>query len=74
MDGPLFFRYNCTIPLEEDTLIIFPGEITHLYKITPLSIKPITIFSSKLRGRGVFCYEKNGIEHCPGFQRIIEKH
>ena len=62
----LLNRYNnCAITLEKNSIILFPGELTHVYKISSKR-NEVILFSTKLHG-SKNCHMVHGDSNCEGF-------
>ena len=60
-------RYDdCVVTMEKNSLILFPGEFTHLYNFNSVSSKEFIVFSTKIH-QSSFCSEINGSDYCEGF-------
>ena len=60
-------RYDdCAVTMEENSLILFPGEFTHLYNFNSKSSKEFIVFSTMIH-QSSFCSEINGSDKCEGF-------
>ena len=53
--------------MEENTVVIFPGVLTHLYNIKPKSTDVI-VFSSIIQNSN-YCQEVHGNYKCDGFTK-----
>ena len=61
-------RYDdCTITMDANSLILFPGEFTHLYNFNSKSSKDDVIVFSTMIHQSSFCSEINGFDECEGF-------
>merc|ERR1712012_926745 len=61
-----FKRYNnCAITMEKNSIILFPGELTHVYKISSKR-NEVILFSTKLHG-SKNCHMVHGDSNCEGF-------
>ena len=59
-------RYNdCAITMEKNSIILFPGELTHLYKISSKR-NEVIMFSTQLHG-SKNCHIVHGNANCEGF-------
>ena len=59
-------RYNdCAITMEKNSIILFPGELTHLYKISSKR-NEVILFSTQLHG-SKNCHIVHGNANCEGF-------
>ena len=64
----IYFRLNCTMPFHsKGTLLIFPGPLTHNFKLIPLeSGEQVQLYSNIYAG-GQNCYEELGKYKCIGW-------
>ena len=73
-------RYDdCAVTMDENSLILFPGEFTHLYNFNSNSSKDVIVFSTMIH-QSSFCAEINGFDECEGFlskesqKKILKKY
>ena len=55
--------------MKKGSFLAFPGEITHLYNITPLHSGELTLFSTKVSKSCTGATEIHGEFHCPGYEK-----
>ena len=59
-------RYNnCAITLEENSIVMFPGELTHLYKMSSKR-NEVILFTTRLH-ESKYCHAVHGDTECEGF-------
>ena len=63
------YRYNCTLSLEKNSVLIFPGEgTTHYYNIEPPKTNQFFVFITNLFKGGIN-REQYGTFDCAGFEK-----